>query len=84
VRFFFLNYGEEQAFQALQIIKILRDKGIKAELYPDSAKIYKQFKHAERKGIPYVIKELSEQHLTVKNIATGEQQQVTLETLIGM
>jgi histidyl-tRNA synthetase len=84
VRFFFLNYGEEQAFQALQIIKILRDKGIKAELYPDSAKIDKQFKHAERKGIPYVIKELSEQHLTVKNIATGEQQQVTLETLIGM
>lgn len=84
VRFFFLNYGEEQAFQALQIIKILRDKGIKAELYPDAAKIDKQFKHAERKGIPYVIKELSEQHLTVKNIATGEQQQVTLETLIGM
>jgi histidyl-tRNA synthetase len=84
VRFFFLNYGEEQAFQALQIIKILRDKGIKAEMYPDAAKIDKQFKHAERKGIPYVIKELSEQHLTVKNIATGEQQQVTLETLIGM
>lgn len=84
VRFFFLNYGEEQAFQALQIIKILRDKGIKAELYPDAAKIDKQFKHAERKGIPFVIKELSEQHLTVKNIATGEQQQLTLDALLQM
>ncbi len=84
VRFFFLNYGEEQAFQALQIIKILRDKGIKSEMYPDAAKIDKQFKHAERKGIPYVIKELSEQHLTVKNIATGEQQQLTLDALLQM
>jgi histidyl-tRNA synthetase len=84
VRFFFLNYGEEQAFQALQIIKILRDKGIKAEMYPDAAKIDKQFKHAERKGIPFVIKELSEQHLTVKNIATGEQQQLTLDALLQM
>ncbi|MBP6072809.1 MAG: histidine--tRNA ligase, partial [Flavobacterium sp.] len=56
VRFFFINYGEESAFQALQIIKIIREKGIKTEMYPDAAKIDKQFKHAERKGIPFVVK----------------------------
>lgn len=84
VRFFFINYGEESAFQALQIIKILREKGIKTELYPDAAKIDKQFKHAERKGIPFVVKEISGQHLTVKNIATGEQQQLTLDALLQM
>lgn len=84
VRFFFINYGEESAFQALQIIKILREKGIKTEMYPDAAKIDKQFKHAERKGIPFVVKEISGQHLTVKNIATGEQQQLTLDALLQM
>lgn len=84
VRFFFINYGEESAFQALQIIKILREKGIKTEMYPDAAKIDKQFKHAERKGIPFVVKEISGQHLTVKNIATGEQQQLTLDALLHM
>lgn len=84
VRFFFINYGEESALQALQIIKILREKGIKTEMYPDAAKIDKQFKHAERKGIPFVVKEISGQHLTVKNIATGEQQQLTLDALLQM
>lgn len=84
VRFFFINYGEESAFQALQIIKILREKGIKTEMYPDAAKIDKQFKHAERKGIPFVVKEITGQHLTVKNIATGEQQQLTLDALLQM
>ena len=84
VRFFFINYGEESAFQALQIIKIIREKGIKTEMYPDAAKIDKQFKHAERKGIPFVVKEITGQHLTVKNIATGEQQQLTLDALLQM
>lgn len=84
VRFFFINYGEESAFQALQIIKILREKDIKTEMYPDAAKIDKQFKHAERKGIPFVVKEITGQYLTVKNIATGEQQQLTLDALLQM
>jgi len=84
VQFFFVNYGEEQAFEALQIIKKLREQGIKTEIYPDAAKIDKQFKHAERKGIPYVVKEINGQQLTVKNIATGEQKQVTLEELLLM
>lgn len=84
VRFFFVNYGEQQAFEALQIIKKMREQGIKTEIYPDAAKIDKQFKHAERKGIPFVIKEINDQLLTVKNIATGEQKHVTLEELLLM
>jgi histidyl-tRNA synthetase len=84
VRFFFVNHGEEQAFEALQFIKKMREQGIKTEMYPDATKIDKQFKHAERKGIPYVVKEINGQQLTVKNIATGEQKQVTLEELLLM
>jgi histidyl-tRNA synthetase len=84
VRFFFVNYGEQQAFEALQIIKKLRQHGIKTEMYPDIAKIDKQFKHAERKGIPFVVKEINGHLLTVKNISTGEQSQVTIDELMVM
>ena len=62
----------------------MREQGIKTEMYPDAAKIDKQFKHAERKGIPFVIKEINDQLLTVKNIATGEQKQITLAELLLM
>jgi histidyl-tRNA synthetase len=84
VRFFFVNYGEEQAFEALQLIKKMREQGIKTEIYPDAAKIDKQFKHAERKGIPYVVKEIYGQQLTVKNISNGEQKIVSIDELMEL
>jgi len=78
----FLNFGDDQAFTALQAIQKLRAQNIKSELYPDAAKIDKQFKHAEKRGIPFVVKEISGDLFTLKNIVTGEQVQVTLEDLI--
>lgn len=79
----FLNFGESQAFEALQAIQKLRAQNIKAELYPDATKMDKQFKHAERRSIPYVVKEISEGRLTLKNIVSGEQTQVTLDELLA-
>lgn len=78
----FLNFGDDQAFAALQAIQKLRAQNIKSELYPDASKIDKQFKHAEKRGIPFVVKEISGDLFTLKNIVSGEQVQVTLEELI--
>ena len=78
----FLNFGESQTFDAMKAVTILRSKNIKAEMYPDAAKIDKQFKHAERRGIPFVIKEIEGSNLTLKDIKTGEQLQLNLENLI--
>jgi histidyl-tRNA synthetase len=78
----FLNFGDDQAFTAMQAIQKLRAQNIKSELYPDAAKIDKQFKHAEKRGIPFVVKEISGDLFTLKNIVSGEQVQVTLEDLI--
>ena len=61
----------------------LRNQNIKAELYPDAAKIDKQFKHAERRGIPYVVKEISNDLFTLKNLKTGEQKQTDWNDLIS-
>ncbi len=78
----FLNLGESQAFEAMKAIQQLRSQDCKVELYPDAAKIDKQFKHAERRGIPFVVKEINDGVCTLKNLQNGEQQQVTVAELI--
>ena len=50
-------------------------------MYPDSGKIDKQFKHAERLGIPYVVKEIVGDIYTVKDIKSGEQIELNFENL---
>jgi histidyl-tRNA synthetase len=78
----FLNFGESQAFEAMKAVTELRNKNIKAEMFPDASKIDKQFKHAERREIPFVIKEITGNLFTLKDIQNGEQIQVSLEDLI--
>jgi histidyl-tRNA synthetase len=78
----FLNFDESHAFEAMKAITTLRENNIKAEMYPDSAKIDKQFKHAERRGIPFVVKEIVDSNFTLKDIQSGEQLQLNLEDLI--
>ena len=76
----FLNLDEYQALQSMQLINNLRKKGIKAELYPDAAKIDKQFKYAEKRAIPYVVKEIKSEMLILKNIISGEQEEVSIDS----
>ncbi|QBZ96553.1 histidine--tRNA ligase [Flavobacterium sangjuense] len=78
----FLNFGESQTFEAMKAITTLRNKNIKSEMYPDAAKIDKQFKHAERRGIPFVVKEIDGSNFTLKDIQTGEQLQLNLDNFI--
>ena len=79
----FLNNGESQAFEAMQAIQKLRAQNIKTELYPDTTKIDKQFKHAERRNIPFVVKEIKGNLFVLKNLSSGEQLSVSLEDLIS-
>jgi histidyl-tRNA synthetase len=50
-------------------------------MYPDAAKMDKQFKHAERRGIPFVVKEVVDGVYTLKDIRSGEQTEIDFETL---
>ncbi|MGV9004726.1 histidine--tRNA ligase, partial [Flavobacterium sp.] len=78
----FLNAGDQEALQTMKAITLLRKENIKAEMYPDAAKMDKQFKHAERRNIPFVVKEMEGSQFTLKDIKTGEQVQLNLEQLI--
>jgi histidyl-tRNA synthetase len=79
----FLNFGEIQAFEAMQVIQKLRMQNIKVDLYPDNSKIDKQFKHIEKRQIPFVVKEIIDGKFTLKNIVSGEQKLVDFDQLVA-
>ena len=82
----FVNFGEKEAAYCLPVLSAARDAGIRAEIYPDSAKMKKQMSYANDKNIPFVAivgeNEMNEGKLTLKNMATGEQALVTPEELL--
>lgn len=73
----FTNFGENEALFALNIARGLREKGIKAEVYPDSAKLKKQMNYANDKQIKFVAligeNEIKENKVSLKNMDSGEQ-----------
>lgn len=82
----FVNFGENEAKASLKHIKALRANGISCELYLENAKMKKQMGYANDNKIPYVAivgeTELANNTITVKCMATGEQQQLTIDEMI--
>ena len=82
----FINFGEKETAYCLPIINKVRSQGIRAEIFPDAAKMKKQMSYANSKQIPYVAlageNEINEGKVTLKNMETGEQHMVTPNELI--
>ena len=74
----FANMGREEVRYALTLSSALHAEGIACELYPDSAKLKKQFDYASRKHIPFLSicgsDEMAAGKIHLKNLITGEQQ----------
>ncbi|MHA7057102.1 histidine--tRNA ligase [Aquimarina sp. M1] len=85
IKALFINFGEKEALYCSKAIKELRSNGIISELYPDSAKMNKQMKYADKRTIPFVIlagaSEMENGHFTVKNMETGTQETKNIEEL---
>ncbi len=81
----FINFGEKEALYCMQAIYELRAKNIAVELYPDSAKMKKQMNYANKRNFPYVVlvgdSEIQAKKFTLKNMKTGEQQQLSFDEL---
>ena len=81
----FINFVEKEEEYILPVLYQLRKEGINAELYPESAKLKKQFSYADDNHIPFVViigeNEMNEGKITVKDMATGAQTLITVEEL---
>ena len=84
----FSNMGPQEAAYSLPVMRELRVAGINCEIYPDNVKLKKQFDYAAKKGIPYLAivggDEMARGTVSLKNLATGEQQTVGKEEMTGV
>jgi histidyl-tRNA synthetase len=84
----FANFGEKEVMYCLGLLPKLHEMGVSAEIYPDAAKLKKQFSYADSRHIQYVVlageNEIAEGILAVKNMTTGEQFKATVEELVKM
>ena len=84
----FANFGEAEAASAYQWVTKLVGQGVRAELYPDSAKLKKQFDFADKKGIVHMAmvgtNEMGATAIPVKNLSTGDQEAMTLEQIVSL
>ncbi|WP_082022140.1 histidine--tRNA ligase [Flavihumibacter sp. ZG627] len=81
----FFNLGEMESRRAYTLMQELRNKGIRCEIYPESAKFDKQFKYADKKSIPFIVilgsKELEEGNCVVKDLGRSIQETITQSAL---
>ena len=83
----FVNFGEAEAAYVLPVLAQVRAVGIRAEIYPDAAKMKKQMSYANAKMVPFVAivgeNEMKEGKVMLKNMTSGEQSLVTPEELVA-
>ena len=82
----FTNFGAAEAAVSMKMLKEMRNAGIAAEIYPDSAKMKKQMGYADNLAIPFVAivgeNEMAQNKMMLKNMTSGEQSLVSVEEAI--
>jgi len=81
-----VQFDENQIPYYLNLLSDLRKAGIACELYPEAAKLKKQFAYADAKKIPFVIvageDEIKENLLTLKTLSDGSQEKLSLDSVL--
>ncbi len=84
----FANMGAEEVRYILPVASALRAEGVAAEIYPDSAKLKKQFDYADRKFIPFLSinggSEAEAAVVNIKNLSSGEQRSFPKDDIRAM
>ncbi|MCI5681330.1 MAG: histidine--tRNA ligase [Bacteroidales bacterium] len=84
----FATFGQEEMRYAIRLASRLREAGLRVEVYPEPTKMKKQMGYADAKHIPFVAiiggDEMAAQKMMLKNMTTGEQQQVDTEECIRL
>ena len=87
-RLLFANMGDAELRYILPVVKALRGRGISVEIYPESAKLRKQFEYAQKKDIPFLsicgADEAASSSVNIKDLASGEQRRFPAEDVDAM
>ncbi len=82
----FTNFGETEQMHCLALAAKARAAGINTEVYPDAAKMKKQFEYADKKHIPFVAvigtNEMANNTIMLKNMLIGTQEEVDFDKLV--
>ncbi len=88
VKVLFVNFGEREAAKCMGYVKTLREGGISAMLYPDSAKLKRQMAFADSEKVPFVAivgeSELADNTINLKNMIDGSQQKLSIEDIVSL
>ena len=80
-----VNFGENETQYSLKISYLLRNIGVRTELFPDAVKLKKQMSYADAKKIPYIIiageNEIKNKSIIIKIMSSGEQKTLLLTDL---
>ena len=83
--YLFANMGSATLPYILNAAARCRAAGHSCEIYPDPAKLRKQFEYADKKGIKYIIlageDEAAANELTIKDIQKGEQKKIKISDI---
>ena len=70
----------------IKLLSELREKGVKVSVYTEFAKLKKKFKYADQTKVDYVIvlgeEEIKSRKYSLKNMKTGDQEEVTFDELV--
>ncbi len=81
-----VHFSEENLKHGQKVVMELRQEGIKADLYPDSDKIKKQFNYADKIQTPYTLvigdNEMNSGEYMLKNMQSGQQNPMKLDKII--
>ena len=87
-RVLFANMGAAETQYVLDVAGALRSAGVAVEVYPDSAKLKKQFDYADRKAIPFLsingADEMASGSIQLKDLSSGEQRSFDRADIGGM
>ena len=81
----FAVMGADELRYVLPIAKALREAGVSVEVYPEATKLKKQFDYADKKAIPFISingsNEMEAGTVNIKNLQSGEQKAFAVSAL---
>ncbi|MDR1583373.1 MAG: histidine--tRNA ligase [Prevotellaceae bacterium] len=85
-RVLFVNMGAKEEIYCLQVLQIMRNEGISAEIYPEQVKLKKQLEYADKRNIPFVVivgeEEMKNKKFFLKKMYNKSQKELPLQKLL--